>query len=165
MKLFILDATLADLPLVVSWRVEFLADHFPNTMKKLGPKGFASMKNALVGFYKKTMPDGSHVPCIAFLDENPVGFGALTIDVEEPSPQNPNGRIGHISSIYVREAYRHRGVASQILEHLMALAKKKSIRKLLLETRFTESPLYKEAGFVRFQDSLIYCKDNSTLVK
>ncbi len=165
MNLFILDATLDDLPLIVTCRLEYLKAIYPKTMASLAERSLPAFRNQLVAYYRKSISEGRHASCIAFSEEKPIGFGTLTVEPEEPTPCNPIGYRGHISSIYVREEYRHHGIGGKILDHMLDVAKKKKIRCVYLETNLVDSPLYSEAGFVKSVETLVFNKNRIHLVK
>ena len=62
------------------------------------------------------------------------------------------GGYGEIKRMYVDEACRGRGAATQLLEHLSMFARMSGLQALMLETGIHQAPairLYERAGFVR----------------
>ena len=161
MNLFIMDATLDDLPRIVAWRMEYLQAMLP----KSGILDRTALKEELLSYYRKTLKDGTQAACIAYDDKQEIGFGSLIIQAEEPTPFDPTGCRGQISSLYVRENYRHHGVGGKILNHMLDIAKKKEIRRVYLETDLIDSPLYSDAGFVKCEKTLVFNKNRIHLVK
>lgn len=165
MKLNIRNATMEDLPTLVTWHMEFLASAYASEMKTMGTDRVALLKNSVQNYYRRVLPDNNHVASLALFREEVIGCGDLTIVEESPSPQNPDGHIGFISGLFVREKYRNQGNGSQILGYLLRIAKKRLVRRLYLQTNRLDSPLFRESGFVDVTDQLIFCQGKTRLIR
>jgi predicted acetyltransferase len=53
-----------------------------------------------------------------FMEEKLVSVMTATYLLVFPHPDNPNGKITHISGAYTRPEYRHRGLASVLLKEI-----------------------------------------------
>ena len=97
---------------------------------------------------------------VVYLDEQAVGCGGVQLVGSE---------YAELKRMYVRPAFRGRGVGKQLLAHLEAYAAKQGIRVLRLETGVFQTEavgLYQGFGFRRippfgpyFQDPLSLCME------
>lgn len=137
------------LPTLMRWRIEVLSHVF----------GVQPDKRLLVAnrrYYREHLADGSHICFVATADGEECGCGAVCFGDELPSPDNPSGRCAYLMNIYVREAYRNRGVAHHIVEHLIKTAKARDCDKIYLETTAEGRPLYESLGFKDLPDMMKY---------
>jgi putative acetyltransferase len=61
------------------------------------------------------------------------------------------GETGYIDRLYVRKDCLHRGVASQILDHLEKYARKKGMLFLNIAASITSQPFFEARGFTTIQ--------------
>lgn len=139
---------------LLRWRAEVLKAVF-------GMTADADMLKANAKYYDFHQADGSHVALEAQLSGEDgavqsVGCGGVCFHEELPSPANPNGRCAYIVNIYVREAFRHCGVGSDILKALMDLAKFRGCGRIMLETSPEARRYYENLGFGGTGDLLVY---------
>lgn len=128
------------MPTLIRWREEVIRNVF----------GVEPSKRLMVAnrqYYRRHIPDGSHVALIATIDDEDVGCGALCLNEELPSPDNPSGRCGYLMNIYVRKPFRNNGIAHQIVKKLLEIAREKECGKIYLETTEEGRPLYRSLGF------------------
>jgi ribosomal protein S18 acetylase RimI-like enzyme len=57
--------------------------------------------------------------------------------------------VAHIEDIVVSDKHRHRGFASQIVKHLVKVAKKTDSYKIILDSKSDLAPLYRACGFIQ----------------
>ncbi|MDE6269593.1 MAG: GNAT family N-acetyltransferase, partial [Muribaculaceae bacterium] len=67
-----------------------------------------------------------------------------------------SGLCAYLMNIYVREAFRNRGVAHKIVSHLIMEAKKLGCGKIYLETTPAGKPVYASLGFENMPDMMKY---------
>ena len=79
--------------------------------------------------------DDPSLHCVAFLDAEPIGTGRLL----------PENRIGRMA---VTVPYRRHGVASVILEELVAVAAQRGAREVVLHAQVAVLDFYRRHGFV-----------------
>ena len=84
---------------------------------------------------------------VAEIDGEPVGCGAVCYSREMPSPDNPSGRCAYLMNIYVREAWRRRGVGHAIVRRLIEIARESGCDKIYLETTDGARSFYRSIGF------------------
>lgn len=128
------------IPTLMHWRREVIEQVF----------GVAPSARLLVAnrrYYREHVADGSHLAVVAAIDDTDVGCGALCLSEELPSPDNPSGRCAYLMNIYVREAYRGRGIGHAIVRWLVNRARETGCDKIYLETTDGARSLYQSIGF------------------
>lgn len=128
------------IPTLLHWRKEVIEQVF----------GVKPSKELLVAnrlFYQKHIADGTHIAIVAEINDTDVGCGSICFSEELPSPDNPTGKCGYLMNIYVRKAYRGRGIGHTIVEWLVEKAIRSECGKIFLETTDEACSLYKSIGF------------------
>lgn len=128
------------LPTLMHWREEVIRSVF----------GIEPSKRILAvnrQYYREHIADGSHVAMVAEIDGAGVGCGAICLQDELPSPDNPSGKCAFIMNIYVREDYRRRGIGEAIVRRLVEKGKELGCDKIYLESTIGAHNLYESIGF------------------
>lgn len=76
--------------------------------------------------------------------ENGIIFGFIEL---EPS--------GHIDCLYVHKEHQGSGVASQLLQYTLEIAKKRGVNRLSVEASLVAMPLFKKHGFKVQQKNIV----------
>lgn len=84
---------------------------------------------------------------IAEMDGLDVGCGALCLQNELPSPDNPSGKSAYLMNIYTRKPARGHNVGHSIVTWLIERAKEAGADKIYLEATDAGLPLYECLGF------------------
>ncbi len=84
---------------------------------------------------------------IAIDEEKTIGSAFLVLEERPPNPSFPHGRTGTVLNVYVSPEYRHRGIASQLMELLISDAKEMELDYIELKASADGYPLYKKLGF------------------
>lgn len=101
-------------------------------------------------YFREHVADGSHEAYVASVDGEQCGCGAVCFYDELPSPDNPTGRCAYLMNIYVREPFRNRGIAHQIVRQLIGEANNRGCGKIYLETTPGARHVYRSIGFDDF---------------
>lgn len=141
--------TLDDLDLLMHWRMEVLSEVFADVWEH---QNFQELYDENFNYYKEMLESGQHIAVFAEAGGTPIGCGGVCFSREMPSPDNPNGRCAYLMNIYVREAYRRKGVAKRIVTTLIAEAQDAGANKIYLETSELGRPLYESLGFADMED-------------
>lgn len=142
--------TTNDIDTLMKWRMEVL--HCVFSIPK--DADTSALEAANRSYYLSHLADGSHIAVIAYADGNAVGCGGVCLYDEMPSPDNHSGQCAYIMNIYVREAYRHEGIAAHIVEWLIQQARERHITKIYLETSDAGRQLYSFLGFAPMPDMM-----------
>lgn len=99
-------------------------------------------------YYREALADGSHAALLATDGGQFVGAGGVSYYRVMPTYHNPTGKKAYIMNMYVRPAYRRKGIATRILDLLVEDAKRRGVRQIALEATAAGRPLYEKYGFV-----------------
>jgi len=128
-------ATEMDLEALIALRIQLLEAEEP---------GF---EVALSAWFRSHLADVSFLAWVADDGGRVVAASGLTVIDRPPYPGNPRGLDGLVTNMYTLPAYRRRGLARQLLEVLIAHARRVGITRLFLEASREGQPLYEEFGF------------------
>ena len=135
-------ATDADIDVLVDLRIEYLKED----------NGFLDENDAEV--IRKNLPDyfiryiGRNLYCYVIRNENDIAACAFLLVVEKPmSPAFINGKTGMVLNVYTRPSCRHRGYAREIMDELIADAKKMELSRIELKSTVAGHSLYQSVGF------------------
>ena len=82
------------------------------------------------------------------------GTGGVSFFQVLPTYHNPTGRKAYIMNMYIRPAYRRRGIAGTVLDLLVSAAKEAGIAAISLEATDMGRPLYERYGFVGMEHEM-----------
>ena len=136
-------ATLADLELLMEWRMTVLHEVFSVPLSDPMPE--LEQKNRR--YYQTALPTEGHIACFAYVDNEIAGCGGVCLYQEMPSPDNPSGGCAYLMNIYTRPEFRGQGAGKKIVSWLIDQATQRGITKIYLETSITGRSLYQEMGF------------------
>lgn len=137
------------LPTLMRWRIEVIRHVFD-----IEPTPRLLLANRQ--YYRQHIADGTHLAFVAQCDGEDCGCGGVCFTDELPSPDNPTGRCAYLMNIYVRQPFRHRGIAHHIVERLLEEAKRHGCGKIYLETTADGKPVYRSLGFEDMPDMMKY---------
>ncbi len=157
MEIRIRKAEIADLDLLMQWRMEVLHEVFPSS-EYFFPEGLEEENR---NYYKWALPAGKHIACFASADGEIVGCGGLCLYQEMPSPDNPAGQCAYLMNIYCRRPFRGQGVGESVIRWLTDRAKEQQITKIYLETSKSARRLYEQIGFREMPDMMILESDGT----
>ncbi len=158
MEILIKRADIADLDLLMQWRMEVLDEVFPHSEYD-HPECLEEENRK---YYEQALPAGEHIACFACVDGEIVGCGGLCLYREMPSPDNPDGRCAYLMNIYCRAPFRKQGIGETVIRWLVDRAKERSVKKIYLETSKNARMLYEQVGFVDMEDMMILPDSGTT---
>ena len=98
-------------------------------------------------FFRERLADKSFVSFIAWDGELAVASSGMCIQLHPPTHGNPSGRVGYITNMYTRPAFRRRGVVTMLLERLVETARELKCGRCLLNATDAGHPVYLKYGF------------------
>lgn len=140
---------ITDIDCLMDWRREVLGCVF-------GAEPDAALLAANREYYRRHLSDGSHRAFIAVHDGCEAGCGAVCYYDEMPSPDNPTGRCAYIMNVYVRRQFRHEGIATEVVGHLVDEARASGCGKIYLEATDMGRNMYAGAGFTDMKNFMKY---------
>lgn len=145
------QASLSDLNELMAWRMEVLHEVFNIPQDA----DVSTLRNANLEYYRRAFQEGSHIACFASHDGEKVGCGAICLQEEMPSPDNPPGRCAYLMNIYVRSPFRRLHIGTTIVEWLIDKARSNGIGKIYLETSDAGREMYRHLHFQKMKDLMM----------
>lgn len=91
--------------------------------------------------------NGAQTTVLAFDGENAVGCATICYVQVMPTYSHPTGNRAHIMNVYVREEFRRRGIAREMMKMLLDEAKSRGVSQITLDATESGRPLYQSLGF------------------
>ena len=91
--------------------------------------------------------NGAQTTVLAFDGENAVGCATICYVQVMPTFSHPTGKRAHIMNVYVREEFRRRGIAREMMKMLLDEAKSCGVTQITLDATESGRPLYQALGF------------------
>ena len=137
------EASIDDIDLLIRLRVDFLLEEnklqdvseIDTFMKKL--RDYFSKWITAKGFSAIVAEDNDEVCSTAF----------LSIVERPPRPANPSNLVGTIYNVYTYPQYRRKGIATKVLQSLLANAESLGVASVDLLATEDGKPLYEKLGF------------------
>ncbi len=143
MSIVIRSATIDDLDTLVALRIEYLMVHYGGLSDTDKVAIIRQVKEYISkeigkGFLAVIAVDGCKTVSVAFMaiSEKPANLSFMT------------GRVGTILNVFTFSEYRNRGIATEVLQSLISLAKQYSLSSIELSATPAGKALYKKLGFV-----------------
>lgn len=150
MEIKIYKAKLADMELLMEWRIRVLREVF--SLSETADT--ADLEQANRKYYERHLQDNSHTACFVQKTQTGeiVGCGGICYQEEMPSPDNQSGSCGYLMNIYTVPEYRGMGVGRKIVQFLIQDAKEYGTEKIYLESSEPARQLYEDIGFRELHD-------------
>lgn len=132
--------TLTDIPDFIELRITQLLEE--------GAEETIDLRPALNHYYTKHIPDGTFVGWLAIYENEIIATSGLSINERPPYFKNPSGSIGVLSSMYTKKNFRRKGIATILLEHIVAEAKNATCDLIQITASDDGMKLYSSFGFV-----------------
>ena len=111
------------------------------------PVSEAEFRRRNAEFFRRALADGSFLSCIAWERGEAAACSGLSIELHPPTYANPDGKLGYITNMYTRPAWRRRGLAGMLLERLVAEAARLGCAQIELNAAPMARRLYLAHGF------------------
>lgn len=111
------------------------------------PMDEAEFRSRNVEFFRRALDDGSFLACVAWTGGEAAACSGLSLEIHPPTYANPGGRIGYVTNMYTRPAWRKRGLAGILLERLVAEAARRGCSQIELNAAPVARQLYLAHGF------------------
>lgn len=129
-----------ELPIFINMRI--------NQLREEGAKEEIDLVPALKDFYRRHMADGTFVSWLALDGDKIIGTSGMSFVEKPPYFGCPNGKIGLLSSMYTDPSYRRRGIARELLSHVIKEAKEYGCGNVQITASDMGVKLYTDFGFV-----------------
>ena len=146
-------ASLSDLEILVSTRVNVLRS--ANQLDLSVDMKEVEKSSRL--YYQEALASDNHTAFLVYnADDNVIGAGAVSYYQVMPTYHNPSGKKAYIMNMYVAPEHRRKGIATKLLDLLIADSKKRGIDHIMLEATQMGRKLYENYGFCQMQDEMEY---------
>ena len=143
-KLKIRKLELSDIPVLVKYRIDYLAELQNKNVTEFSVEIVSGLK----AYFKKSIAQGSFT---GFMAENengqPIAFGGMIIKEIPGDFYKALYREAEILNMYTVPEARKQGISTILLEKLIEEAKNTGISKLALHTTTAGENIYRNAGF------------------
>lgn len=140
--------TSADLPIFIHLRMTQLQEE--------GAQAAVDLEPALWDYYRRHLADGGFAGFVAVDGAEIVGTSGLSVVEKPPYYGNLTGRIGLLSSMYTRPAYRRQGIARRLLGLAVDEARRQGCGAVQITASDMGVLLYTAFGFQRNGNFMTY---------
>lgn len=146
-------ASLSDLEILVSTRVNVLRS--ANQLDLSVDMKVVEKSSRL--YYQEALASDNHTAFLVYnADDNVIGASAVSYYQVMPTYHNPSGKKAYIMNMYVAPEHRRKGIATKLLDLLIADSKERGIDHITLEATQIGRKLYENYGFYQMQDEMQY---------
>ncbi|MCQ9215423.1 GNAT family N-acetyltransferase [Streptococcus gallolyticus] len=146
-------ASLSDLEILVSTRVNVLRS--ANQLDLSVDMKVVEKSSRL--YYQEALASDNHTAFLVYnADDNVIGASAVSYYQVMPTYHNPSGKKAYIMNMYVAPEHRRKGIATKLLDLLIADSKKRGIDHITLEATQMGRKLYENYGFCQMSDEMQY---------
>lgn len=110
----------------------------------------------LQDYYIRHMEDGTFVSWLAVAGSEIMGTSGMSFVEKPPYYGCPSGKIGLLSSMFVRDEYRRMGIAKQLLDKVMTEAKEYGCSVVQITASDMGVLLYSDYGFKKNNNFMYY---------
>lgn len=143
MELQIHRATAADMEDLVRMRFAYLQIEYD----EMEPERARQVEQSMRAYFAKALPTGDFVGLFGKVTGQIVATAYATIATRAANPLWVNGRVGTVLNVMTLPEYRHQGIATRLMQELIAIAKEQEVSHLELSASEQGRPLYEKLGF------------------
>ncbi len=136
------QATIADLEELIQLRLGYLVADFGS----LEPSQRDALPAELGPYLRRHLGDDLFI-FVARSEVEIVACAWLLLVEKPPSPRFPHGRTGVLFNVYTLPAWRHKGLASNVMHDLLGAARAMELDVVELHATDDGYPLYLSLGF------------------
>ena len=113
------------------------------------------MEDAIRRFYEIKMKENACRTLLGYAGRELAATATLYFYDVLPSNENPSGRVGQITNVWVDEAFRRQGIATRMVERLMEEARGEA-KMVCLNSSEQALGMYERMGFSSKKGYLVY---------
>lgn len=114
------------------------------------------LTQSLTDYFLTSLQDGSFVSWIALVDGKMIATSGMSFSRRPPYYGNPSGYVGTLSCMHTLSAYRRKGIATKLLDHVIDEARQRQCGKVTITASAMGKLLYKSYGFKQKDNYLDY---------
>lgn len=142
------ELTIDDLELLVKLRIRDL-QMFSN--QKIEDTTIQAIRH----FYQECLQKKECHTLVGYQDKQILASATLYYYDILPNNENPRGKVGQITNVWVDENYRHQGIATYMIQYLIKQYRHE-VGMICLNSAKKAVSLYQKIGFVHKDNYLIY---------
>jgi GNAT superfamily N-acetyltransferase len=142
-EISIRPATEEDIEALVELRVALLREtgNLPDESR------IPRLAEAIRAYLVESLPEGAFMAWVAEVEGELVATSGLVFFSKPPLGEHLTGKEAYLMNMYTRPEWRGRGLATQLLERVVAFVRGTDIRRISLHATAEGRPLYLRAGF------------------
>ena len=125
-------------------------------LREEGAKEEIDLAPALKQYYMRHMADGTFVSWLAFDGNKIIGTSGMSFVEKPPYFGCPSGKIGLLSSMFTNPDYRRKGIAKELLSHVVNEAREYGCGTIQITASDMGVKLYTDYGFVHNENIMQY---------
>lgn len=141
-----------DLELLVRERLRFIK-------AEPADPGYEALRDNCRRFFETGLREGTCAAVLAEEDGRLVGTTVAFSYYSVPSARNQAGRNAYITSVFVEPDCRRRGIASGMVQRIVAWANACGCVNIMLTATEMGAPLYRKLGFKQTPGAMIYAPE------
>lgn len=118
-----------------------------NQLQEEGADVTCDLEQPLRDYYMRHLAEGTFVSWLAVEKEEIMGTSGISFVEKPPYYGCTSGKIGLLSSMYIKETYRRQGIAKNLLEKVMSEAKEYGCATVQITASDMGVLLYRDFGF------------------
>ena len=107
-------------------------------------------------FFRTHIADGSFISYIVWDGSQAAACSGLSLEIHPPTYENVSGKLGYVTNMYTRPAWRRRGLAVMLLDRLVEAARREGCRRLCLNASAMGRPVYLRYGFSPLDGEMVF---------
>lgn len=141
-----------DIEALVTIRVAFLGEVNGAEFERMKDRLFEENRR----YFQQAIAEDTFIVWMALDGGEIIATTGLTLYEVPPTFSCANGKIGYISNVYTLPRHRGQGIASTLMEKLMAEAKTRGCTKVVLNATNMGRPVYEKIGFTDAENEMVY---------
>ncbi len=137
------DAYLRDIEKIIEYRMKLLFE----LGKVEKEDGTSKLRDATRSYFINKIQTGEFRVWIAESAGDIIGMTCIQFIEHPPIYENIGGVEAHVMDVYTTNDWRGKGVATAILEQVIAHAKEHNAKRIVLNTIGTDTRIYEKLGF------------------
>ncbi|MBR5097007.1 MAG: GNAT family N-acetyltransferase [Treponema sp.] len=131
-----------DIPELIRLRIAYMIDDFGS----ISENEEKSMREQLPDYFERRL--GKELVAFVARAEGRLVAAAYLLIIEKPAnPYLPNGLDGEVLSVYTEDAFRGKGICTQLIKKLIDYGREHKLCRIDLNATDKGYPIYKKLGF------------------
>ncbi len=152
MDFIIRRGTVDDLDLLTEMRLEMRRER--ETVPLTIPE--TEFRLATHNYFRQAVADESFIAFIAYAGDAPAGCAGLIPFSEPPTYSDVVGKLGYVVNVFTRPEWRRMGMASALMDAMVAYARSQGYSRLQLNASPMGAPVYQRYGFENKTGEMTY---------